>query len=76
MVSHLRDIHLTEAGHESLRGQAPSQHLTPYMGTRYEAQTSIPKFKIPDDGAPSDTVYYMIKDELDLDGRPNLNLAR
>ena len=37
---------------------------------------SIPKFKIPDDGAPSDTVYYMIKDELDLDGRPNLNLAR
>ena len=46
------------------------------MGTRYEAQTSIPKFKIPDDGAPSDTVYYMLKDELDLDGRPNLNLAR
>ncbi|KAK0718855.1 pyridoxal phosphate-dependent transferase [Apiosordaria backusii] len=26
-------------------------------------------------GAPSDTVYSMITDELDLDGRPNLNLA-
>ncbi|EON99624.1 putative glutamate decarboxylase protein [Phaeoacremonium minimum UCRPA7] len=63
VVSRLRDIHLAEPGHEGLRGQGGSQHLTPYMGTRYEAQMSIPKFKIPDDGAPSDTVYYMIKDD-------------
>jgi glutamate decarboxylase len=35
----------------------------------------IPKFEIPRDGAPGDTVYAMIRDELDLDGRPNLNLA-
>ncbi len=37
---------------------------------------NIPKFKIPQDGAEADTVHAMIKDELDLDGKPNLNLAR
>jgi len=37
---------------------------------------AIPKYQIPQDGAPGDTVYAMIKDELDLDGRPTLNLAR
>ena len=26
-------------------------------------------------GAPADAVHQMLKDELDLDGRPNLNLA-
>lgn len=30
---------------------------------------------MPADGAPSDTVYQMLRDELDLDGRPNLNVA-
>lgn len=25
---------------------------------------------------PADAVHQMLKDELDLDGRPNLNLAR
>lgn len=33
------------------------------------------KHKIPQDGAPADAVHQMLKDELDLDGRPNLNLA-
>ncbi|KAK1758576.1 pyridoxal phosphate-dependent transferase [Echria macrotheca] len=51
-----------------------SPHLTPYS-TDYASRKAIPKFSIPQDGAPSDTVYAMIRDELELDGRPNLNLA-
>jgi len=49
-------------------------HQTPYS-SRYNAQTELSKFKIPHDGAPADAVHQMLKDELDLDGRPNLNLA-
>ena len=49
-------------------------HTTPYS-TRYNAQAEIPKFKIPHDGAPGEAVEAMLRDELDLDGRPNLNLA-
>ncbi|KAK0729914.1 pyridoxal phosphate-dependent transferase [Lasiosphaeris hirsuta] len=52
----------------------PSSHLTPYASP-YASQKDIPKYKIPTEGSPADTVYAMIKDELDLDGRPNLNLA-
>ena len=47
----------------------------PY-GTRYANREEIPKFKISQDGAPADAVYQLLTDELDLDGRPNLNLAR
>lgn len=47
----------------------------PYSGP-YESQRAIPKYKMPEDGAHGDTVYAMIRDELDLDGRPSLNLAR
>lgn len=48
--------------------------MTPFS-TPYASQRNIPKYQIPQDGAPADTVYEMLKDELDLDGRPNLNLA-
>ena len=48
--------------------------LTPYS-SRYSSGEEIPKFEIPRSGAPADAVHTMIKDELDLDGRPNLNLA-
>jgi glutamate decarboxylase len=51
-----------------------TSHLTPY-GSRYAAQVEVPKYRLPQEGAPSDTVYQMLKDELDLDGKPNLNLA-
>lgn len=47
---------------------------TPYS-TRYASEQEISKFKIPKEGAPADAVHQMLKDELDLDGRPNLNLA-
>lgn len=48
--------------------------VTPYS-SRYASQQEISKFKIPKEGAPADAVHQMLKDELDLDGRPNLNLA-
>jgi glutamate decarboxylase len=58
----------------SSRGGGQPAHLTPFS-TPYASQREIPKYQIPRDGAPGDTVYEMLKDELDLDGRPNLNLA-
>ena len=48
--------------------------LTPYS-SRYSSKEEIPKFVIPQNGAPAEAVRQMLKDELDLDGRPNLNLA-
>lgn len=48
---------------------------TPYS-TRYASKETIPKFRIPQDGAPADVTAQLLRDELDLDGRPNLNLAR
>ncbi|CAZ80579.1 unnamed protein product [Tuber melanosporum] len=44
-------------------------------GSRYSAGTPIPKFEIPGQGTEAGSVHQLIKDELDLDGRPNLNLA-
>lgn len=49
-------------------------HTTPYS-SRYASKQELSKFRIPHDGAPADAVHQMLKDELDLDGRPNLNLA-
>ncbi|KAK4042128.1 glutamate decarboxylase [Parachaetomium inaequale] len=71
IIHHLQDLRMPpESG--SSKGQAT--HLTPFS-TPYASQRDIPKYQIPQDGAPGDTVYEMLKDELDLDGRPNLNLA-
>lgn len=47
---------------------------TPYS-TRYNSRAEIPKYMIPQEGVQADAVHQMLKDELDLDGRPNLNLA-
>lgn len=51
-----------------------STHLTPY-NSRYASQVRIPKYKMPENGTSGDTVHAMLRDELDLDGKPNLNLA-
>lgn len=55
-------------------GSGATTHVTPYS-SRYAAKTELPKFRIPHDGAPADVVHELLKDELDLDGRPSLNLA-
>ena len=66
---------MCEAGKRHVHTRGGTSHITPYS-TRYASKQEISKFKIPPDGAPADTVHQMLKDELDLDGRPNLNLAR
>jgi glutamate decarboxylase len=47
--------------------------LTPYSN-KYSI-LALAKHKLPQDGASAASVAQMIRDELDLDGRPNLNLA-
>jgi glutamate decarboxylase len=47
---------------------------TPYS-SRYGSGEDIPKFRLPGDGIEANAAYQLIHDELDLDGRPNLNLA-
>ena len=58
-----------------MHGHRATSQVTPYS-SRYASQQEISKFKIPQEGAPADAVHQMLKDELDLDGKPNLNLAR
>ncbi|EMR65384.1 putative glutamate decarboxylase protein [Eutypa lata UCREL1] len=51
-----------------------TSHLTPYS-SKYASKLEVPKYQIPKEGSPADSVYQVIRDELDLDGKPNLNLA-
>jgi len=74
IVRGLHDMHMKDAGKKHVHSHGGTSHITPYS-TRYASQQEISKFKIPQKGAPADAVHQMLKDELDLDGRPNLNLA-
>ncbi|KAI9698567.1 MAG: hypothetical protein M1820_007457 [Bogoriella megaspora] len=79
LARHIDPEELVHSLHEkpnSHRGKygAASHSVTPYS-TRYNSSYELSKFKIPHDGAPADAVHQLLKDELDLDGRPNLNLA-
>ncbi|KAI9755328.1 MAG: hypothetical protein M4579_004330 [Chaenotheca gracillima] len=73
LVQSLHD-HPHEPGRRHIHTKSSVNHLTPYS-SQYAEQQEIPKFKMPHDGAPADSVYQLLKDDLDLDGRPNLNLA-
>lgn len=74
LVGRLHDTHITDGSHGHLRKKMVTSHLTPY-GTRYASKVDVPKYRMPQQGAPADTIYTMLRDELDLDGKPNLNLA-
>ncbi|KAF8864686.1 glutamate decarboxylase [Acephala macrosclerotiorum] len=74
IIHSLHDLHMKEAGRRHVHSRGGTAHITPYS-TRYASKQEISKFKIPHEGAPADAVHQMLKDELDLDGRPNLNLA-
>jgi glutamate decarboxylase len=75
IVQSLHGLHMKDAGTKHVHSNGGISHITPYS-TRYASKQEISKFKIPHKGAPADAVHQMLKDELDLDGRPNLNLAR
>ncbi|ROT37575.1 glutamate decarboxylase [Sodiomyces alkalinus F11] len=76
IVQRLLVSHITSPGHTNLlnAGRVSHTHYQPF-DSQYSSQENFPKYKIPTDGAPADTVYQFIHDELDLDGKPNLNLA-
>ncbi|PNS14852.1 Glutamate decarboxylase [Sphaceloma murrayae] len=73
LIAKLHD-HAHRAKGRGVGAEAAISQTTPYS-SRYNALSEIPKFRMPKDGAPADAVHQMLKDELDLDGRPNLNLA-
>ena len=73
LIKTLHD-HPSKAHQHHLNTKSATSTVTPYS-SRYASQQEISKFRIPQQGAPSDAVHQMLKDELDLDGRPNLNLA-
>ncbi|KAL8815965.1 MAG: hypothetical protein Q9223_004957 [Gallowayella weberi] len=74
LIQALHD-HPSKAHKHHFQTKSATSTVTPYS-SRYASQQEISKFVIPQQGAPADAVHQMLKDELDLDGRPNLNLAR
>jgi len=69
IVSHLhKTAHNTHSQHH-----LKYSNLTPYSN-KYSINAPS-RHEIPREGAPANTVAQMIRDELDLDGRTNLNLA-
>ena len=48
--------------------------LTPTYGGRW-ISNEIPKHKLAEEGLPPDVAYQLVRDELNLDGNPALNLA-
>ncbi|KAI8333421.1 glutamate decarboxylase [Chlamydoabsidia padenii] len=48
--------------------------ITSVYGTRWAAE-DIPRYEMPEDEMPSNMAYRLVKDELQLDGNPALNLA-
>lgn len=75
IIHSFQSIGITEAGRSRLFASNAATNLTPYI-SKYAAQQDIPKFEIPQDGIEADTVYTVLRDELNLDGKPTLNLAR
>ena len=49
-------------------------YLSPAYGTRFMS-APVPRYELPEQMMPPDVVYQIIRDELNLDGNPALNLA-
>jgi glutamate decarboxylase len=75
IIQKVQDMNMSDGGSKRIHSKAGTSHITPYS-TRYASKQEISKFHIPEKGVPADVVHQLLKDELDLDGRPNLNLAR
>ena len=72
-MARLHDGHLTEGG-QRLREKMTTSHLTPYS-SKYASMSDVPKYRVPQEGTSADSACQLIRDELELDGKPNLNLA-
>ena len=57
----------------STKKKSETDHTTTY-GRRYFDQP-VPKYTMPEEGMPASAAYQLIRDELNLDGNPALNLA-
>ncbi|HEV3230547.1 MAG TPA: glutamate decarboxylase [Solirubrobacteraceae bacterium] len=49
------------------------EHAVTYAGRYFSGP--VPKHELPDDGMPPRAAYQLVRDELNLDGNPVLNLA-
>lgn len=58
---------------DQVRAQGSTTVSTPYSA-RYEAFADIPKYKLPESGIAANAAYQLVHDELEFDGRPNLNV--
>ncbi|KAF9316341.1 hypothetical protein BG003_002067 [Podila horticola] len=67
----IRHAKLTPSRHHLARN--PNIHSLAY-GSRY-ATDDIPKYKMPEKSVEAQAAYQLIHDELELDGRPAMNLA-
>ncbi|KAI0130194.1 hypothetical protein BJ170DRAFT_306032 [Xylariales sp. AK1849] len=74
LIGCLHDDQITEGGSQGVRKKMATSYLTPY-GSKYANQMELPKYHLPSDGSPSDTVCQILRDELDLVANPKLNLA-
>ncbi|KAN0105453.1 Pyridoxal phosphate-dependent transferase [Russula decolorans] len=61
--------HLTNTDQDAIQNPVGSRY-----GARY-GTSSLPKYKIPNEGIDIESAYQIIHDELVLDGQPLLNLA-
>ncbi|WFD36958.1 glutamate decarboxylase [Malassezia cuniculi] len=55
-------------------GRESSKYYSVSHGGRYQTQP-VPKYSIPDQGMDAETAYQIVADDLQLDGKPGLNLA-
>jgi len=55
-------------------GKRQDLHDIPY-GSRYEVDTELPKYRMPEAGVDPKVAYQLLHDELLLDGNPSMNLA-
>jgi glutamate decarboxylase len=69
----IEKINNSPGGQHHGRAHIGESFLTPYS-SKYSISAPS-KHQLPKEGAPAEAVAQMIRDELDLDGRPNLNLA-
>ncbi|KAF2749212.1 glutamate decarboxylase [Sporormia fimetaria CBS 119925] len=69
LAEKLRDHPLRK--HQSQRAGSV---ITPYS-SRYASTTELSKFRLPQDGVPAEVAQQLIRDELELDGKPSMNLA-